>query len=598
MRRRRSLLFLRCVLFAAWPVAAVEAAATHTWKPQADWLPPTNQIIKLLPRTVEHSEVRIRMGDDIRWAAPDWDDSDWQVIGRDRLPLHAGIFWLRLRVRTLGRDERLPSLVFSDEKAHDFYCDGVLVHSSGVPGNSPQEEVDGMTGTHFELPPDATIPGEHVFALRMSSYHWGAVGARFARLGLSTLDSDKFRMFDSKMNMLPAMGIGSMLTIALAVFVIWLLAARRLILLLFSALCFSAATLVAVATAPPMWSYPTSWIYYQSLGRIVFVVVVAGLLVGITLLQFHPSRSRRWLIVPFMIAGILAWHYASLRAAMLILLWRMAFGAVLLVASAAAWRRREGAWWVIAGTVGTVLLFERDPRHFDMNRFALVFLPVMVGLIAAIALQVRRERLQARDAKLTAARLEIELLRKNLQPHFLLNTLTTLSQVLEERPSTAVRLIEDLAAEFRSLNRLSTQKEVPLAEELALCRAHLRVMSVRTECAWSLETEGVDPAAFVPPALFLTLIENGFSHQRVREGSPRFRLRAERAGTYTRYTFLSPGTITVEPDRLRGGTGLRYVRSRLDESFPGAWNLSQREVPGGWETVIKLNCAARDGVIA
>ena len=66
----------------------------------------------------------------------------------------------------------------------------------------------------------------------------------------------------------------------------------------------------------------------------------------------------------------------------------------------------------------------------------------------------------------------------------------------------------DLAEEFRSLTRLSTQKEVPLAEELALCRAHLRIMSVRTERAWSLETEGVDAGALVPPALFLTLIEN------------------------------------------------------------------------------------------
>ena len=37
--------------------------------------------------------------------------------------------------------------------------------------------------------------------------------------------------------------------------------------------------------------------------------------------------------------------------------------------------------------------------------------------------------------------------------------------------------------------------------------------------------------------------------------------------------------------RISNCTGLRYARSRLDESFHGAWKLSQRETAGGWETV-------------
>lgn len=578
-------------------VPAAEPAGRHTWKPMADWFPPDAVAVKLTPRTVEYSEVRFRMGDDARWAAADWDDSTWRVVDGRRLPLQAGIFWVRLRVRTRGGDERLPSLVLlSDGKAHDLYCDGMLIHSSGVPGNSPEEEVGGMAAAQFELPPDATTPGEHVFAFRMSSFRRGRVGIPFLQLGFSMVPSEKYHALNSKLNMLPALGVGSMLTIAIAVLVLWVLADRRLILLLFSVLCLGAAFLIVVATAPIMWDYPASWIHYQSLARQGLVVTVASLLVGVTFRYFYPSRQR-WLAVPFVIEAFLAWRLASLGAPGF-LLWRVSFGAVLLVAAIAAWRRREGAWWVIAGVMATALLFERDPKHFDLLGFFVSFLPVLLGLIAAISLQVRRERLQARDAKLTAARLEIELLRKNLQPHFMLNTLTTLSQVLEEKPSAAVRLIEDLAAEFRALTRLSAEKQVPLAEELALCRAHLRVMSARTERAWSLEADGVDPAACVPPALFLTLIENGFSHQRVQGGHTTFRLCAERADDSIRYTFLSPGVIAVETSRIGGGTGLRYVQSRLEESFHGAWKLSQREAPDGWETVIELKQCMRLGATA
>jgi LytS/YehU family sensor histidine kinase len=158
-----------------------------------------------------------------------------------------------------------------------------------------------------------------------------------------------------------------------------------------------------------------------------------------------------------------------------------------------------------------------------------------------------------------------------------------------------VQLIDDLAAEFRSLARFSGEKQVLIGEELALCRAHLGVMSARTDLVWTLEAEGIDEAASVPPALFLTLIENGFTHQRHRKGATTFTLRAERIGDGVRYVFVSPGIISAEIARAGGGTGLRYVCARLEESFHDAWKLTQGAVAGGWETVIELRHAAHGG---
>jgi hypothetical protein len=53
--------------------------------------------------------------------------------------------------------------------------------------------------------------------------------------------------------------------------------------------------------------------------------------------------------------------------------------------------------------------------------------------------------------------------------------------------------------------------------------------------------------------------------------------------------------VTAETKRAAGGTGLRYVRARLEESFPGAWSLSQDAVPEGWETIIELRRPGRNG---
>jgi LytS/YehU family sensor histidine kinase len=218
---------------------------------------------------------------------------------------------------------------------------------------------------------------------------------------------------------------------------------------------------------------------------------------------------------------------------------------------------------------------------------------LVLALLVSIGLQVQTARRAARAAELTAARMEIELLKKNLQPHFLLNTLTALTEVVEQSPREAVRLIDDLAEEFRSLSRMSAEKLIPLSQELDLCRAHLRVMSLRTGKAWRLEAESLDLAATVPPALFLTLIENGFAHQRVATSGAAFVLRQQKSpGGATLYVFESPGRAHDEPGRAAGGTGLRYVKARLEESFPSRWSFRQGPTEAGWESVIELRQTA------
>src|SRR5205814_836466 len=106
-----------------------------------DWYRPDLRITQLTSRTVEQSEVRIQMGDDSRWAATDWDDRTWDVIDRTRVPLNAGPFWLRVRVRTTAKDELIPALlVISGGSAQDIYWDGELMASSGIPGKTRDTE--------------------------------------------------------------------------------------------------------------------------------------------------------------------------------------------------------------------------------------------------------------------------------------------------------------------------------------------------------------------------------------------------------------------------------------------------------------------------
>jgi hypothetical protein len=55
-----------------------------------------------------------------------------------------------------------------------------------------------------------------------------------------------------------------------------------------------------------------------------------------------------------------------------------------------------------------------------------------------------------------------------------------------------------------------------------------------------------------------------------------------------RFRFLSPGETRTQPGRVEGGTGLRYIKARLEESFPGAWTFAQQATPAGWETSLEF----------
>src|SRR5262249_47651749 len=158
-----------------------------------------------------------------------------------------------------------------------------------------------------------------------------------------------------------------------------------------------------------------------------------------------------------------------------------------------------------------------DPIHLA-GSFLQYTWPTIVGLTAAVALNVRDERRKAREVQLAAARLEIELLKKNIQPHFLLNTLATLVEVIEREPKTAVTPIQALAGEFRILARVSGEKLIPLAQEIELCRAHLDVMSLRKGAACALRVTGARDDDPVPPALIHTLVENGLTHLLPKDG--------------------------------------------------------------------------------
>jgi LytS/YehU family sensor histidine kinase len=271
----------------------------------------------------------------------------------------------------------------------------------------------------------------------------------------------------------------------------------------------------------------------------------------------------------------------------------------MLFVAIAGWSlRREGAGWLAAAVLipwaGDLLGWQVFAHNFGDMWVAPIVLLFGVGLLRSIGLTLRSEQLRARQGQLTSARLETELLKRNIQPHFLLNSLGSIAQFVEEDPAIASRMIDALAAEFRIVSRVSRQKQIPLREEIELCEAHLEVMSLRREARYRLETDLANPDAPVPPALLHTLVENGITHGGpARDGDRVLRLTEVQISDGRRVIELySPVSQPPAPSvAIAEGTGTRYVKARLEESFPGRWHFETGPVPGGWRARIEITPA-------
>ncbi len=200
-----------------------------------------------------------------------------------------------------------------------------------------------------------------------------------------------------------------------------------------------------------------------------------------------------------------------------------------------------------------------------------VFEALFVSLGVSSRLRILRD--QAQNAKiallssrrhqqsqiLNSTRLELEMLKRTIQPHFLLNSLNAAQGWLEVAPEKGVHMLDKLAEELRLILSAVDQTTVPLEREIELCGLHLEVMGLRLNKDLRLEVRrfGEDASISVPPLVLHTLVENGVTHGYQGRKSGVFVIRARRRGERPVLTYFNDGSLQSGSATRGTGIGLR-----------------------------------------
>ncbi|WP_288381564.1 sensor histidine kinase [uncultured Massilia sp.] len=255
-------------------------------------------------------------------------------------------------------------------------------------------------------------------------------------------------------------------------------------------------------------------------------------------------------------------------------------GAVLLVflfsgsTAALLWCAAGSAW------AGLCALLLGEARAVAVTRpvAALLFgIGVLLYWMTAVAHylalefeRARRAETQALEARLLAQDAELRMLRTQIDPHFLFNSLNSISALTGIDAGRARDMTLQLAGFFRQTLGMEAHRRIALRDEVALLERFLAIEGVRFGARLRFEQDvGIDAAAcLLPPMILQPLVENAVKHgigQRLDGG--RIALRAQRTGSLLRIRVENDVDADDAPQGRGKGIGLENVRQRLAAAY-------------------------------
>jgi signal transduction histidine kinase len=203
--------------------------------------------------------------------------------------------------------------------------------------------------------------------------------------------------------------------------------------------------------------------------------------------------------------------------------------------------------------------------------------------------RVRASQLEAR-----LAQAQLQALKMQLQPHFLFNTLHSISTLVQEDPAAAEVMIARLSELLRLSLENSGVQQVPLSKELEFIESYLGIEQIRFEDRMQVKFD-IDPEtldAQVPNLILQPLVENAIHHGIGGGTGDRIEIRARHAEGKLILQVLDNGPGLGDPNispPSGKGLGLANTRARLETLYGNAHDFVVRSASdGGVEAAILI----------
>jgi two-component system, LytTR family, sensor kinase len=255
--------------------------------------------------------------------------------------------------------------------------------------------------------------------------------------------------------------------------------------------------------------------------------------------------------------------------------------------------------WIISPLVGMgsydygIMRF-RYPMEFSNDLLSYTTVVLVYYFLKRLQI-AQAQQLAAAELQTRLAQAQLENLRLQLQPHFLFNTLNTISSVMYEDVRAADAMLTQLSDLLRLTLRTANSHEISLSQELQITRLYLAIMQTRFEDKLRV-TYAVDPGledSLVPQLILQPLVENSLRHG-LKESAAGIDIsigvRRDNGSLVLQVADTGAGIGTQRTDEILGrGVGLANIRGRLEQLYgeSQAFSISNRAA-GGAEVTLRF----------
>lgn len=214
--------------------------------------------------------------------------------------------------------------------------------------------------------------------------------------------------------------------------------------------------------------------------------------------------------------------------------------------------------------------FDLQDRLLDLNFFFTELTWFLFPAAMLIALKYYREQREVANLREQKRVTELKLLKTQLNPHFLFNTLNNLYILALKKSDKTPELIAKLSAILDYMLYQCNDKYVALADEIKLMKNYIDLEKLRYGERVAVDFEyRTEKSVEIAPLVLLTFLENAFKHgvkEEIRCASIRMNLRATRREIW--FEIQNSRPQSRQQNTGAGSIGLQNIRKQLDLLYP------------------------------
>jgi two-component system, LytTR family, sensor kinase len=242
--------------------------------------------------------------------------------------------------------------------------------------------------------------------------------------------------------------------------------------------------------------------------------------------------------------------------------------------------KRKGRFAILAITLICLLVF------FAYPALSHGIIPVVSSLIPHIVLvflalifrkysDAQRMENDKKELLFRNVQSELALLKMQLSPHFLFNTLNNIDFLIHQNARKASDSISKLGTILRYMIYEADAEKINLSEEIKHTEDYIELLRLRVlnPDYLTYKPSVINGSFLIAPMLFLPLIENAFKHASTREGENIIRISISVKEGILDFTVSNVFTDSLQPDETGSGLGLKNVKRRLELIYPDTHSL-------------------------